>query len=290
MRASKTYKKLLLATVMIVISLLVGCSSVKIVPDVTGLREYKAVSMLREKLGKKIVTTVEYEYSDSIEKDCVARTVPNAGEEYFDGQVMIIYLSKGINKEMPNIIGSTKTEAADKLKQMGFDVDFTEKFDDSEQGTVIGCQFASGANLNDYVGNIELVVSKGSLQSFIDTTEEVGYEDLLRYPESNQSKPLRMSVKITKIDESKIFGITYSTAYWATYNGETVILYDNRTVQEPAILVGDKAVVYGYGNGTSTINIKEKEYQGSLLFGFSYNKTVDSYDVPCINVEYFDLK
>lgn len=99
-----------------------------------------------------------------------------------------------------------------------------------------------------------------------------------------------MDVTITKIEDSTIFGVAYSTAYWATYNGETVILYDTRVVQEPAVRVGDKLTIYGLGNGTATIDVKQKEYQGSLLIGFSYNATVDSYDVPCVNVEYLELK
>ena len=74
-----------------------------------------------------------------------------------------------------------------------------------------------------------------------------------------------MNVKITKIEDSRILGVTYSLSYWAIYEGETVILYDDRSVQEPTLKVGDKVTAYGYGDGKATIDIKQKEYQGSSL-------------------------
>lgn len=99
-----------------------------------------------------------------------------------------------------------------------------------------------------------------------------------------------MNVTITKIEDSKFLGVSYSTEYWAKYNGETIVLCDNRETKEPNVKVNDKLTIYGLGDGTSTIDVTKKEYVGSLLLGFSYDKTVKSYDVPYIGIEYIEIR
>ncbi len=260
-----------------------------IMPDVLGLEKYDAKSEIRSVLGSNVKFDEESEYSDSYEKGVVIRTEPTAGVKVGEDETVIIYTSKGKAKIMPNLIGMDAESAEQVLDDMGISMYATEVFSDGAKNTVVAAEFDPGTDLSDEY-SVDVDVSKGSLQAFKDSTQVIGYEDLYRYPETYESTPLRMNATITKIEDSKLLGITYSLSYWATYEGETVILYDDRSVQEPTLKVGDKVTAYGYGDGKSTIDIKQKEYQGSLLIGFSYNKTVDSYYVPRIKVEHFDIR
>ncbi len=260
-----------------------------IMPDVLGLEKYDAKSDIRNALGNDVKFDEESEYSDSYEKGTIVRTEPVAGEKVREGVTVTLYTSKGKEKIMPNLVGMDSESAEQLLSDMGISMHTTEVFSDADKNTVVAAEFDSGTDLsNEY--SVDVDVSKGSLQAFKDSTQVIGYEDLYRYPETYESTPLKLNVKITKIEDSRLLGITYSLSYWATYEGETVILYDDRSVQEPTLKVGDKVTAYGYGDGKATIDIKQKEYQGSLLIGFSYSKTVDSYYVPRVKVEHFDIR
>ena len=260
-----------------------------IMPDVIGLEKYDAKSEIREALGSYVDFDEESEYSDFYEKGVIVRTEPVAGAELREGETVTLYTSDGKQKIMPNLVGMDAESAEQLLSDMGISMYATEVFSDGDKNTVVSAEFEPGTDLSDEY-SIDVEVSKGSLQAFKDSTQVIGYEELYRYPETYESTPLKMNVTITKIEDSRLLGITYSLAYWATYEGETVILYDDRTVQEPTLKVGDRVTAYGYGDGKSTIDIKQKEYQGSLLIGFSYNKTVDSYYVPKVKVEHFDIR
>ena len=260
-----------------------------IMPDVLGLEKYDAKSEIRNAIGRDINFDEESEYSDYYEKGVIVRTEPAAGTKVKEGETITLYTSQGKAKIMPNIIGMDAASAEQLLSEMDISMYATEVFSDGAKNTVVAAEYDPGTDLSrEY--SVDVDVSKGSLQAFIDSTQVIGYEDLYRYPETYESTPLRMNVTITKIEDSRLLGITYNLSYWATYEGETVILYDDRTVQEPTLKVGDTVTAYGYGDGKSTIDVKQKEYQGSLLIGFSYNKTVDSYYVPRIKVEHFALR
>lgn len=260
-----------------------------IMPDVLGLEKYDAKSDIRDALGSRVEFDEESEYSDSYEKGVIIRTEPAAGVKVREGETVTLITSKGKQKIMPNLIGMDAESAEQLLDDMGISMYATEVFSDGAKNTVVAAEFTPGTDLSDEY-SVDVDVSKGSLQAFKDSTQVIGYEDLYRYPETYESTPLRMNATITKIEDSRLLGITYNLSYWATYEGETVILYDDRSVQEPTLKVGDKVTAYGYGDGKSTIDIKQKEYHGSLLIGFTTNKTVDSYYVPRIKVEHFDIR
>ncbi|MEE3471832.1 MAG: PASTA domain-containing protein [Butyrivibrio hungatei] len=260
-----------------------------IMPDVLGLEKYDAKSDIRNALGSYVDFDEELVYSDIYEKGVVVRTEPVAGAMVGEGATVTLYTSKGKEKIMPNLIGMDVESAEQLLSDMDISMYTTEIFSESDKNTIVAAEFDPGTDLSDEY-SVDVEVSKGSLQAFKDSTQVIGYEDLYRYPETYEETPLKINATITKIEDSRLLGITYNLSYWATYEGETVILYDDRSVQEPTLKVGDKITAYGYGDGKSTIDIKQKEYQGSLLIGFSYNKTVDSYYVPKIKVEHFDIR
>ena len=260
-----------------------------IMPDVLGLEKYDAKSEIRQAFGRYVEFEEESEYSDFYDKDVVIRTEPVAGAMVGEEETVTLYTSKGKEKIMPNIVGMDAEIAEQLLSDMDISMYTTEVFSDYDKNTVVAAEFDPGADLSKEY-SVDVDVSKGSLQAFKDSTQVIGYEELYRYPETYESTPLKMNATITKIEDSRLLGITYNLSYWATYEGETVIFYDDRSVQEPTLKVGDRVTAYGYGDGKSTIDIKQKEYQGSLLIGFSYNKTVDSYYVPRVKVEHFDIR
>ena len=98
-----------------------------------------------------------------------------------------------------------------------------------------------------------------------------------------------MKVKVKKIENETLLGFKYGETIWGTYQGSEIVITDDRDVKEAGFRAGDTVTIYGYGNGTATVNVKQKEYQGGILIGFTYDKTVDSYDIPDIKVKYVDF-
>lgn len=194
---------------------------------------------------------------------------------------------------MPDIIGLSVEQAESVMSELGFELNIQEEYNEATAGAIAESEYTFGQNLNDAGKRIDVVVSKGTLEQEIqylkDNDQEVSYEELLRNPTKYEEIPLRMNINVSKVDEQKILGIEYATKVWALYGGETVIITEGRDVPEPALLEGDNVTIYGYGNGTSTIDVKQKEYQGSLALGFSYNKTVDTYKVPDIKIMYVEF-
>lgn len=192
-------------------------------------------------------------------------------------------------KIMPNIVGMSIEKAKEALSEVGCTADIKEVFDESKAGTVISAEITAGTELK-YKSSIEVTVSKGSIQNLIDAAEEVSYDDLLRYPESYKSKAVKLEVEITQVETFGLFGVSVVEYYWGLFEGESIKLYDNRDVEEPTIVKGDKITIYGYGDGTSTVGISEKQELGIPILGsISYDKIVDSYTVPCVSFDYVEI-
>ena len=263
-----------------------------VMPDVTGMSYLEARSEISDVASDVDFETIE-EYSDTVEDGYVIKTIPKAETEIDNDEVVTLYVSKGKQLIMPDIIGMNITQAEEILNNLGFELYITEEYSESAIDTVISAEYSAGYELNDVSGSIDVTVSKGSKEQEIQTLKEnaqsVSYEDLLRYPESHKTKPIQIEITVTKLEAQTFLGITYDTAIWATLGGEPIILYDNREIKEPALVEGDIVTIYGYGDGTTTIDTKQKEYQGSLLFGFSYDKTVDSYELPCVSIEHVEF-
>lgn len=116
---------------------------------------------------------------------------------------------------------------------------------------------------------------------FKENAESPTYDDLVRYPDSNKGKAIKLDVKIV---ESRPEGIIFAGGYLAHMGGSSneITIVDEREVKEPKLLEGDNVTIYGYGNGLSTIKIQDKS--GILP------KTVDKYEVPSIDLKYVELK
>ena len=267
-----------------------------IIPDVTGMSYYDAIDTIDNAVIWKLDSsqiTKEEEYSDNIEKGLVIRTSPAVGEEISTSSQITIYISKGKELIMPNIIGMSKEDAKASLSQIGLEVNITEEYSDAEVGTVIDAEYIAGSEISNTDNSIDIVVSKGTKEQEIQTLKEnaqsVTYDDLIRYPSTYETTPIKIKVSISDLEAQSFLGIQYDTAIWASYSGETLILSDDRDTKEPSLRECDTVTIYGYGKGTTTIETKQKDYQGSLVFGFSYDKTVDSYEVPYISIQYVEF-
>lgn len=110
---------------------------------------------------------------------------------------------------------------------------------------------------------------------FIESCEEVSYEDLRRYPDTYKDKPIKLKIYAEDVEPD---GWVFPGDIIATYQGEELAVYDGRAVREPRILEGDTITVYAVGYGLSKMQVKQK--------GLVLNKTVDEYDVPAIQIKY----
>lgn len=112
-------------------------------------------------------------------------------------------------------------------------------------------------------------------ETFIESCTEVSYEDLRRYPDTYKDKPIKLKIYAKDVEPD---GWIFPGDIIATYQGEELAVYDGRAVREPRILEGDTITVYAVGYGLSKMQIKQK--------GLVFNKTVDEYDVPAIQIKY----
>lgn len=161
---------------------------------------------------------------------------------------------------------------------------------DASNSTVMELQARVQEYEEQQLASIEEVTTTISLDEYKACATQVSVQDLFRYPDSFNGQYITGTAKITQVDKDDIFGYTYSQMYFAIMDGETIILDDIRQVKEPTIKEGDTIVFYGKGDGLIDIDVKTSAYQGSLVFGFSYDKTVDIYEAPQIDVDYFEIK
>ena len=107
---------------------------------------------------------IEVEYSDSVTNGHVIRTSPEAGEKASKETEIILYISKGAQKqEVPSLVGKTASEAAAILNEKGFmDGGSTEEYSDSvAAGKIIRQSVKAGKLVDPSKTTVSYVVSKG---------------------------------------------------------------------------------------------------------------------------------
>lgn len=112
-------------------------------------------------------------------------------------------------------------------------------------------------------------------ENFIESCEDVSYDDLLRYPETYDGKPIKLTIYASDV---KADGWVFKGDILAEYEGKELIVFDDREVREPRLVTGDKVTVYATGAGLGKMQIKEE--------GLIFNKTVDDYNIPQISIKY----
>ena len=128
------------------------------VPDLTNMTSDQA----REELQKYglIPSAGTAEYSDTVEKDHVARQSPAVGESVAEGTTVEYYLSLGPEgTEVPSVVGQSEGDATATLENKGFHVSTEYRTSDEPAGTVISQTPSSG--LLKEGDTVNIVVSTG---------------------------------------------------------------------------------------------------------------------------------
>ena len=132
------------------------------VPDLTGMTADQAQKALTAS-GLKYAKGAA-EYSDTVEKDHVARQDIAAGENVAKDTVVTYYLSLGSEGiEVPNVVGMSRGNAVTTLNNAGLIVDtdnYTYEASDQPEGTVLAQTPAAGSKLQKD-GLVALTLSKG---------------------------------------------------------------------------------------------------------------------------------
>ena len=262
--AGGSKKKLIIALILIaaaVVALIIGC-----------IAFFKMVNNAYDRFSAS-------EASISAERSISARNSIAAEQE----------AAEKAKRTMPNIIGMNIEQAKEALSEVGCTANVKEDFSERDPGTVLSAEVSAGTDLKNKT-SVDVVVSKGSVQRFIDTAEPVSYDDLLRYPESYKSKAVKLDVEITQVETFGVLGVSVVEYYWGSCEGNVIKLYDKRDVEEPTIVKGDKLTICGYGDGTVLVGTSEKEEIDIPLIGtISYDTMKDSYSVPCVNFVYAEV-
>ena len=131
--------------------------------DVTGMDYDQAQSQL-ENDGLKV--SLEFEYSDSVDKNEVIRTSPEAGSQVAEGDTVTIVASKGKETKyvtVPYVIGYDLDTAISMIKDAGltYDGKSSDYSDSVPEGEVMNQSIGSGQSVEEGT-SITLTVSLGS--------------------------------------------------------------------------------------------------------------------------------
>ena len=134
--------------------------------DVTGMDYDQAQSQL-ENDGLKV--SLEFEYSDSVDKDEVIRTSPEAGSQVAEGDTVTITASKGKETKyvtVPYVIGYDLDTAISMIKDAGltYDGKSSDYSDSYGENEVMNQSIGSGQSVEEGT-SMTLTVSLGSRQS-----------------------------------------------------------------------------------------------------------------------------
>ncbi len=201
-----------------------GSSAVS-VPDLSNMTADQARSAL-EKAGLK-ATAGTAEYSDSVEKDRVARQEPSAGSSVPKNSVVTYYLSLGKEgTEVPNVVGSSEGSATTTLSNAGFNVTSEQAYSDSvPQGQVIS-QTPNGGELAKDGATVHLVVSAGP-DPATQEPEQVSIPNLVGWRVSDavyQLESLGFQVYVANNMPDSAF-VTSTTPEGSADEGATVTIY-----------------------------------------------------------------
>lgn len=256
-RRLRTRYKVLLSAVVLVIAALVALvylspSNVKI-PDVTGKTVAQARSAI-ETAGLKVGKEKD-EYSDSVKKDSVIRTNPEAGTQRRDGSTVDLIVSKGTKTFiMEDYKGQKRADAINNLVQkykVSKGLIKTEEVESSEYaaGTVVGQTPAAGSTYDlTSKARITLKVAKSVssvvMPSYIGSTYEFAYNNL---------------TQVLGIQGANIEKRTVPTAPAGTQ--ANTIIKQTPAANQSLDLKSDRIVLYVYEPKTESSSTSESSLQ-----------------------------
>ena len=146
------------------------------VPDLVGKTADEAKKLLQANGLKYKAGTAEY--SDSVDKDRIARQDVAAGSKVAKDTVVTYYLSLGSEgTSVPDVVGQTRSSATATLNNAGFYVTVDQQYSDTvEEGVVISQTPSSGSKLKAE-GTVNIVVSKGKESKAVSVPSVVGQSE-----------------------------------------------------------------------------------------------------------------
>lgn len=128
--------------------------------------------------------------------------------------------------------------------------------------------------------NIQQEKAIADESAFKETAESVSYENLARYPDSYESKKVKITVKIREVQKKD--SMLFADSYIASMSGNEIAIYDERELKEPKLLEGDTVIIYGYGKGLT--EIKTYDYSGIIP------KVLDKRKIPAVSIAYIEIQ
>lgn len=129
----------------------------------------------------------------------------------------------------------------------------------------------------------ELVVLGKQLEreEFVNAAREVSFDELRRNPDTYTGEKLKLSVQIEEVEPDSLFS---NGTVWATYQGNEIVIYDNRENREPRLMAGDTLTVFCEGYGMTNV----KTYlEGSGLLGSDFGaEVIDERETVAVSMVY----
>ncbi len=107
-----------------------------IVPDVRNQVVEEATALLTEK-GFTVNVKIQYENSDTVERDLVIRTSPAMNSELSDGSEITLIVSKGPSFTVQNYVGKEISEVKEFLENQGIEVIVSRIASNEKTGTIL---------------------------------------------------------------------------------------------------------------------------------------------------------
>jgi len=131
------------------------------VPDVVGLTESEAIEALRS--ANFQVGSIQREYNKDIDADHVISQAPVGGEMAPTGAAITLIVSRGTElREVPDVVGQSKSGAETTLSDAGFKSTSSEEFSDSVAKGKVMRQSPQGGVSVEVGSTVSIVISKGS--------------------------------------------------------------------------------------------------------------------------------
>ena len=200
-------------------------SSAVTVPDLSNMTAEQARSELSSMGLQAQAGTAEY--SDTVDKDRVARQEPAAGSSVPKNSVVTYYLSLGKQgTEVPNVVGSTEGSATTTLSNAGFNVTSETTYSDSVPSGQVISQTPNAGELANDGATVHLVVSAGP-DPATQEPEQVNIPNLVGWRVSDaryQLESLGFSVYVAGGASDSAY-VTSTTPSGSADEGSTVTIY-----------------------------------------------------------------
>lgn len=176
-------------------------------PNLIGKTEKEAEGILKE--NKLDLGKTSREYSDKYPENKIIKTTPGKGERLEQNSKVDIVLSKGPKTaEMPNLYGLPKSEALDKLKDLGIDdaqVDQSYTKQNVSKGLIETQNISPGERVKISNSNIKLTESLGIKQIYVDDYEDKSFKTAKSELESKGFKVVTVEKRSDKsVDKDSV--------------------------------------------------------------------------------------